>query len=93
MFKSNRETKFLSDVTRELLKRCKTINRNTSSHHFNCNGLAEHFNGMLCDRLSTYLDVQRCNWDPVLPFVTLAYRASRQDTTTISSFILLHAKA
>lgn len=89
---SDRGTAFMSHVIQQLMQRCRTIHRTTTSYHPQCNGLTERLNRTLCDMLSMYVDADHRNWDEILPFVTFAYNTSRQDTTTFSPFFLVYAR-
>jgi hypothetical protein len=56
------------------------------------NGTVERFHRVLHDSMSHYIDSTGTNWDVVLPFFLMAYRATPHSTTKYSPFYLLHGR-
>jgi hypothetical protein len=52
----------------------------------------ERFHKTLHDGLSHYIDSAGTNWDNVIPFFLMAYRATPNCTTAYSQFYLLHGR-
>ncbi|GBN12921.1 Transposon Ty3-I Gag-Pol polyprotein [Araneus ventricosus] len=83
---------FQSKLIFEINRLCNVDHRITTAYHPQTNGLTERFNKTLADMLSMYVDVEQRNWDQILPFVTFAYNTSRQETTGLTPFYLLHGR-
>ncbi|KDR11716.1 hypothetical protein L798_14477, partial [Zootermopsis nevadensis] len=64
----------------------------TSAYHAMGNGMVERFHRSLHDGLSHYIDATSTNWDIVVSFFLMAYRATPHSTTRFSPFYLLHSR-
>ena len=53
----------------------------TSPYHPESDGMVERFNQTLCAMLSAFVDENHRNWDTLIPYVMMAYRASEHETT------------
>jgi hypothetical protein len=56
------------------------------------NGMVKRFHKSLHDGMSHYVDATGTNWDTVVPFFLMAYRATPHGTTKYSPFYLLHRR-
>ena len=65
---------------------------NTTSFHPASNGMVERFHRSLHSGLSHYIDSANTNWDVVVPFYLMAYRATPNTTTGFSPFYPLHGR-
>lgn len=89
---SDRGTVFRSELVSELLKIMGIQQIFTSSYHPQCNGLTERWNKTVVDSLSLYMNSKQTDWDYYLPFVTLAYNSSVQQSTKFSPFLLTYGR-
>jgi len=56
------------------------------------NGLAERVHGVLHVSIAHYIVSSGTNWDLVVPFFLMAYRATPHSTTVYSPFYLTHGR-
>jgi transposase InsO family protein len=63
-----------------------------SPYHPMSNGLQERVHRVLHDSIAHYIDSNSTNWDVVVPFFLMAYRATPHSTTGYSPFYLLHGR-
>jgi predicted cupin superfamily sugar epimerase len=61
----------------------------TSAYHAMSNGMVERFHRVLHNSIAHYIDSTGANWDVVLSFFLMAYRATPHSTTGYSPFYLL----
>ena len=61
---------------------------NATAYHPQIDGLAERFNRALTDMLAKKVEQGRRDWDAHLPFVLFAYRASLQESTKESVYLI-----
>lgn len=64
-----------------------TKHKLSTAYHLQTNGLTEHLNRTLSDKL--YVSADQRDWDIELPFVTFAYNSARHDTAGFSPSFLL----
>ena len=89
---SDRGTVFRSELVSELLKILGVKQLFTTAYHPQCNGLTERWNKTVVDSLSLYMNTKQTDWDYYLPFVTLAYNSSIQQSTKFSPFLLTYGR-
>jgi hypothetical protein len=65
---------------------------NTSALHPQRNGVKEKFHKTMHQRLSHYVNASGTNWDTLINFYLLEYRATPHGTTGFSRYYLLHAR-
>jgi len=65
---------------------------NTTSYHPALNGMVESWHRTLHTGLSHFLNSANINWDVLVPFFLMAYRATPNATTKYSPFYLLHGR-
>jgi len=64
----------------------------TTSYYPESNGMVERFHRTLHTGLSHYINATNTNWDVLVPFFLMAYRATPNTTTKHSPFYLLHGR-
>jgi hypothetical protein len=64
----------------------------TSSYHANSNGTVERLHWSLHSGLSHYVNASHKNWDELVPFYLMSYRATPHTTTGYGPFYVLHGK-
>jgi len=64
----------------------------TTSYHPASNRMVERFHRSLHTGLSHYIEASHTNWDSIVPFYLMAYRATPNTTTGYSPFFLLHGR-
>jgi transposase InsO family protein len=72
---------FESHVIQEICKLLQIEKTRTSSYHPQCDGQVERFNRTVQQMLKMFVNENRSDWDEHLPYVMMAYRSSRQDST------------
>ena len=65
---------------------------NTTAYHPQTDGLVEWFNRTLIDMLAKRVELSGGDWDPQIPYVLFAYRASLQESTGESPSFLMHGR-
>jgi hypothetical protein len=76
-------------------EKCKVLEgqmSRTSSYHQASNGTLQRWHKALYDGMSHYVNSSNWNWDLVLRFFFMAYRATHHSTTACSFFFLLHGR-
>ncbi|CAF2400326.1 unnamed protein product [Rotaria sp. Silwood2] len=89
---TDRGTHFMSNVFEAIASRCGINHITTTTYHPQCNGLTERFNATLVDSIGTYVNQQQSDWDDYLPYVTFAYNTSKQSTTQMEPFKVMHGR-
>jgi transposase InsO family protein len=64
----------------------------TSSYHPSSNGTIERYHRSMNQGLSHYVNASGNNWDILIPFYLMAYRATPHGTTEHSPYFLLHVR-
>lgn len=83
---------FISNFFKAVCKILRVKKLQTSAYHPISNGHIERFHRSLHDGLSHYVDATGTNWDVVVPFFLMAYRATPNSTTKFSPYYLLHGR-
>ena len=83
---------FISSFFKDTCKMLGIRRVNTSSYHPSSNGMIERWHRSLHTGLSHYIDSANTNWDVLVPFYLMAYRATPNTTTGYSPFYLLHGR-
>jgi len=65
---------------------------NTTSFHPSSNGMIERLHRTLPTGLSHFVTSANNNWDVLVPFFLMAYRATPNTTTKYSQFYLIHGR-
>ena len=84
-------TAFMSVFFNETCKALEIRRPRTTPHHPSSNGMVERLHRSLHAGLSHYVNSTHTNWDEVLPFFLMEYRATPV-TTGYSPFFLLHGR-
>ena len=83
---------FVSTFFKETCRILKIRKLRTSPYHPISNGMIERLHRSLNTGLSHYVDSANTNWDTLVPFFLMAYRATPHSTTGYSPFRLLHGR-
>jgi transposase InsO family protein len=78
---------FMSSLFKETCRMLGIIRVSASSYHPSSNGMIERWRRSLYTGLSHYIDSANTNWDILVPFYLMAYRATRNTTTGYSLFL------
>ena len=94
-FQSDNGKAFVSDLTKELMKRSQVAQAHSTTYHPQTNGLVERQNRTLVSMLRVYYSRYMDDWDKHLPQVMGAYNSTEHSTTGISPHMMLtgHEKA
>ena len=65
---------------------------NTSAYHPQANGTTERYHKTMNQGLSHYVNASGTNWDTLIPFYLMAYRATPHGTSVYSPYYLLHGR-
>jgi transposase InsO family protein len=76
----------VSSFFKETCKVLRAKKVQTTPYHPISNALIERFHRSLHDGLSHFIDSNGTNWDLVVPFFLMAYRATPHSTTKYSPF-------
>ena len=74
---SDRETKFLSKLDKEVCRLMNTKKMNTTAYHPQTNALVEHFNGTPAQAISMFVSTDQKDWDSHIPSFRFAYRVTK----------------
>ena len=85
-------TAFMSVFFNETCKALGIRRAHTTPYHPSSNGMVERLHNSLHAGLSHYVNSTHTNWDEVLPFFLMAYRATPNVTTGYSPFFLFHGR-
>ena len=89
-------SKLITDQCRACLhffrKLAKILGIRTSSYHAQSNGQIERFHRSLHTGLSNYINANHNNWDNLVYFYVMAYRATPNTVTGYSPYYLLHGR-
>jgi transposase InsO family protein len=89
---TDRGSAFMSSFFKETCKILGIRRIHTSSYHAASNGMNERWHRSLHAGLSHYIDASNTNWDQIVPFFLMAYRATPNTTTTYSPYYLLRGR-
>ena len=89
---SDRGANFVSSVMKEICRLTQTQKIQTTSFHPQTDGQCERMNGTLIQTLSFMVEAKQTNWDDMLCFALMAYRASVHATTKQSPFYMLYGR-
>ena len=81
---SDQGRQFESNLFAEMCKLLQIDKTRTTPYHPQSDGMVERFNKTLCAMLRAYIDENHENWDGLLPYVTMAYRATCHESTGTS---------
>ena len=80
---------FESNLIQEICKLLQIDKSRTTPYRPQSDGLVERFNRTLQNMLATLVNEHRNDWDDHLPYVMMAYRATKQDSTGCSPDLLM----
>jgi transposase InsO family protein len=83
---------FTSVFFKEICRILGIAKMQTSSYHPSSNGTIERFHKTMNQGMSHYVNSKGSNWDTLVPFYLMAYRATPHGTGQYSPFFLLHGR-
>ena len=89
---TDRGRAFMSSFFQETCKILGIRTSRTSSYHAQSNGQIERFHRSLHTGLSNYINANHNNWDNLVYFYVMAYRATPNTVTGYSPYYLLHGR-
>lgn len=84
VIRSDRDSRFTSDVWSAIWTKLGATIRLTTSHHHQANGLPERFMSTLLSALRCYCNERGTDWDKHLPAIELAYNSANHSSTGMS---------
>ena len=78
---SDQGTNFESQLFKDMCKLLGVEKTRTTGLHPQSDGLVERYNRTLLTMLTMYVQDDQQTWDEILPYVMMAYRASRHEST------------
>ena len=86
---SDQGRQFESELFKEMCKLLQIEKTRTTAYHPKSDGMVEMFNRTLASMISMFVDENHSDWDELLPYMTMAYRATENETTGMSPNILM----
>ena len=86
---SDQGKQFESKLFGEMCRLLQIIKTRTTTYHPQSDGMVERFNRTLASMISTFVNENHTDWDELLPYVTMAYRATEHETTGLSPNLLM----
>ena len=86
---SDQGRQFESALFKEMCKLLQIEKTRTTTYHPQSDGMVERFNRTLASMISMFVNENHSDWDELLPFLTMAYRATEHETTGISPNLLM----
>ncbi|MCG8048998.1 MAG: DDE-type integrase/transposase/recombinase [Candidatus Thiodiazotropha endolucinida] len=86
---SDQGRQFESKLFYEMCELLQIDKTRTTPYHPQSDGMVERYNKTLCSMLRAYIDENHSNWDLLLPYVTMAYRATEHESTGASPNMLM----
>ena len=80
---SDQGRQFESELFKEMCKLLQIEKTRTTAYHPQSDGMVERFNRTLASMISMFVDENHSDWDELLPYMTMAYRATEDETTGI----------
>ena len=78
---SDQGKQFESLLFQEMCRLLGIRKTRTTPYHPQSDGMVERFNRTLTTMLSAYVNEHHSDWDTFLPYVMMAYRSARHETT------------
>ena len=78
---SDQGSQFESALFQEMCRLLGIRKTRTTPYHPKSDGMVERFNRTLVTMLSGYVNEHQSDWDVYIPYVMMAYRSARQETT------------
>ncbi|MCG8033054.1 MAG: DDE-type integrase/transposase/recombinase, partial [Candidatus Thiodiazotropha taylori] len=86
---SDQGRQFESALFKEMCTILQIEKTRTTAYHPQSDGMVERFNRTLASMVSMFVDENHSDWDELLPYMTMAYRATANETTGMSPNILM----
>ena len=89
---SDQGREFEGELFKELCIRMGIEKLRTTGYHPQTDGLVERFNRSLIQMLSSFVSQNLNDWDDHLPYVMMAYRASKHETTRMTPNLVVFGR-
>ena len=89
---SDQGRQFESRLFSEMCQLLEIDKTRTTPYHPKSDGMVERFNKTLCSMLRAYIDDNHSNWDLLLPYIMMAYRAADHESTGLSPNMLMFGR-
>ena len=86
---SNQGRQFESKLFAEMCNLLHIDKTRTTPYHQQSDGMVERLNKTMCSMIRAYINENHSNWDLLLPYVTMAYPATKHETTGASPKLLM----
>lgn len=86
--RSDRDSRFTSDVWQQIWSRMGTSLNLTTAHHHQSNGMPERFMQPLTAAIRSYCNERGTDWDERLAMIEIACNSAKHSTTGLSAFEL-----
>ena len=83
---------FMSALFKETCKILGIKQMNSSAYHAMAQGTIERYHKTMNQGLSHYVNASGTNWDTLIPFYLMAYRATPHGTSGYSPYYLMHGR-
>src|SRR6266498_3920454 len=91
VLQSDQGTHFVNRVIQDLLEKFRIKHRLFTPYHPQTNGLVEHFNQTLCEKLAKMAE-ETTMWDEFVDLALMAYRTIKYATIGITPFLLMYGR-
>ena len=89
---SDQGREFVNVINQELCRDLDISRNLCSAYHPQSNGLTERLNQTLVHQLRKLVNESMDNWDSLIPWVLMSYRANRQASTKFSPFVIVYGQ-
>ena len=86
---SDQGRQYESQLMSEVCKLLQIQKTRTTPYHPQSDGMVERFNKTLATMLSAYVSENHRDWDEIIPYVLMAYRATEHESTGYSPNMLM----
>ena len=86
---SDQGRQFESNLFREMCRLLQIEKTRTTAYHPQSDGMVERFNRTLASMIIMFVNDNHSDWDELLPFLSMAYRATAHETTGMSPNMLM----
>ena len=86
---SDQGRQFESNLFRYMCRLLQIEKTRTTAYHPQSDGMVERFNRTLASMVSMFVNDNHSDWDELLPYLSMAYRATEHETTGMSPNLLM----